>query len=30
MNTVKTVTKIFTMNKTLDNIERAMSKKDLE
>jgi hypothetical protein len=30
MNTMRMVTKIYTMNKVLDNNERAMSKRDLE
>jgi hypothetical protein len=30
MKTTRTITKIYTMNKALDNNERAMNKRDLE
>jgi hypothetical protein len=30
MNTMRTITKIYIMNKTLDNNGKAMSKRDLE
>jgi hypothetical protein len=30
MNTMRTITKIYIMNKTLGSNERAMSKRDLE